>query len=205
MRPDIDRTDEYVRNTTARAFSVVALRSSPSLRPSAAEKKSCRRVTPVFGLFNTLPLWWLCRASSFMKLRACIAHGLTDEERKVRTMAALGLAALAEVSAPYSIEPFSEVLKSLWLSFRLHHGKGLAAFLKAVGFIPLMDPEYASYYTWEVTVILVHEFQTSDEEMKKIVLKVVKQCAATEGVTTQYIKQDILPDFLKTYGSVVWH
>jgi splicing factor 3B subunit 1 len=62
-----------------------------------------------------------------------------------------------------------------------------------------MDPEYASYYTKEVTVILIREFQTSDEEMKKIVLKVVKQCAATEGVTPGYIKQDILPDFFKAF------
>ena len=35
--------------------------------------------------------------------------------------------------------------------------------------------------------------------MKKIVLKVVQQCAATEGVTPQYIKQDILPDFFKAF------
>jgi hypothetical protein len=84
---------------------------------------------------------------------------------------------------------------SLWLGICLHRGKGLAVILKAIGFIiPLMDPEYALYYTKEVTVILIREFQTSDEEMKKIVLKVVKQCAATEGVTPTYIKQDILPD-----------
>src|SRR5882757_11076608 len=30
-------------------------------------------------------------------------------------------------------------------------------------------------------------------------LKVVKQCAATEGVTAAYIKQDILPDFFKSF------
>jgi splicing factor 3B subunit 1 len=56
-----------------------------------------------------------------------------------------------------------------------------------------------SYYTEEVTIILIREFQTSDEEMKKIVLKVVKQCAATEGVTPQYIKHDILPEFFKLF------
>jgi splicing factor 3B subunit 1 len=48
-------------------------------------------------------------------------------------------------------------------------------------------------------VIFIHEFQTSDEEMKKIVLKVVKQCAATKGVTPQYIKHDILPEFFKSF------
>lgn len=35
-----------------------------------------------------------------------------------------------------------------------------------------MDAMYASYYTKEVMVVLVREFQTPDEEMKKIVLKV---------------------------------
>ena len=35
-----------------------------------------------------------------------------------------------------------------------------------------MDAMYASYYTREVMVVLVREFQTPDEEMKKIVLKV---------------------------------
>ena len=48
----------------------------------------------------------------------------------------------------------------------------LAAFLKAIGcIIPLMDAMYASYYTREVMLVLVREFQTPDEEMKKIVLK----------------------------------
>jgi len=45
--------------------------------------------------------------------------------------------------------------------------------LKAIGYlIPLMDAEYANYYTREVMLILIREFQSPDEEMKKIVLKV---------------------------------
>ena len=54
--------------------------------------------------------------------------------------------------------------------------------------IPLMDAEYANYYTREVMLILIREFQSPDEEMKKIVLKVVKQCCSTDGVEAQYIK-----------------
>jgi splicing factor 3B subunit 1 len=73
------------------------------------------------------------------------------------------------------------VLKPLWYGIRQHRGKGLAAFLKAIGYIiPLMDAEYASYYTKEVMVVLIREFSSPDEEMKKIVLKVVKQCVSTE-------------------------
>ena len=53
------------------------------------------------------------------------------------------------------------------------HRAGLAAFLKAIGhIIPLMDAEHANYYTREVMIILIREFSTPDEEMKKIVLKV---------------------------------
>ena len=81
---------------------------------------------------------------------------------------------------------------------RTHRGKGLAAFLKAIGYvIPLMDAEYANYYTREVMLILIREFASPDEEMKKIVLKVVKQCCATDGVDAIYIKEDILPPFFK--------
>jgi len=206
MRPDIDHADEYVRNTTARAFSVVASALGipsllPFLKAVCRSKKSWQARHTGIRIVQQIAIMMGCAVLPHLRnLVDCIAHGLSDEQQKVRTMTALGLAALAEAAAPYGIESFDNVLKPLWLGIRLHRGKGLAAFLKAIGFIiPLMDPEYASYYTKEVTVILIREFQTSDEEMKKIVLKVVKQCAATEGVTAAYIKQDILPDFFKSF------
>jgi len=58
----------------------------------------------------------------------------------VRTITALALAALAEASTPYGIEAFNSVLIPLWGGIQRHRGKGLAAFLKAIGFIiPLMN------------------------------------------------------------------
>mmetsp|Transcript_1725 Transcript_1725/g.2684 ORF Transcript_1725/g.2684 Transcript_1725/m.2684 type:complete len:120 (+) Transcript_1725:1313-1672(+) len=81
-----------------------------------------------------------------------------------------------------------------------HHGKGLAAFLKAIGFvIPLMEEEYASHYTRLVMPILLQEFHSPDEEMKKIVLKVIKQCVATAGVEPDYIRKEILPEFFRNF------
>jgi splicing factor 3B subunit 1 len=62
-----------------------------------------------------------------------------------------------------------------------------------------MDSEHAFYYTREVMVVLKREFQTPDEEMKKIVLKVVKQCVGTEGVEPEYIKTEVLPEFFKCF------
>jgi len=46
-----------------------------------------------------------------------------------------------------------------------------------------MDAEYASYYTKEVMLILIREFQSPDEEMKKIVLKVSNWPSLKENYT----------------------
>lgn len=206
MRPDIDHADEYVRNTTARAFSVVASALGipsllPFLKAVCRSKKSWQARHTGIRIVQQIAIMMGCAVLPHLRnLVDTIAHGLEDDQQKVRTMTALGIAALAEASAPYGIEAFDNVLEPLWKGIRLHRGKGLAAFLKAIGFIiPLMETEHVGYYVKEVTIILIREFQSSDEEMKKIVLKVVKQCAATEGVTPQYIKQDILPDFFKSF------
>lgn len=54
MRPDIDNIDEYVRNTTARAFAVVASSLGiPSLLPFLKGKVFYRTI---FGLRNKLLL-----------------------------------------------------------------------------------------------------------------------------------------------------
>uniref|UniRef100_A0A368UH41 TOG domain-containing protein n=1 Tax=Glycine max TaxID=3847 RepID=A0A368UH41_SOYBN len=193
MRPDIDNIDEYVRNTTARAFSVVASALGipallPFLKAVCQSKKSWQARHTGIKIVQQIAILIGC------------AHGLNDENQKVRTITALSLAALAEAAAPYGIESFDSVLKPLWKGIRQHRGKVLAAFLKAIGFIiPLMEALYASYYTKEVMLILIREFQSPDEEMKKIVLKVVKQCVSTEGVEAEYIRNDILPEFFRNF------
>ena len=63
-----------------------------------------------------------------------IQHGLVDENQKVRTICALALSGLAKAAAPFGIESFEFVLKSLWKGVRSHRGKVLAAFLKTIWF-----------------------------------------------------------------------
>ena len=62
-----------------------------------------------------------------------------------------------------------------------------------------MDAMYANYYTREVMVILIREFASADEEMKKITLKVVKQCVGTDGVEPEYIRTEVMPEFFKNF------
>nr|CAG4640605.1 EOG090X00GC [Eulimnadia texana] len=206
MRPDIDNIDEYVRNTTARAFAVVASALGipsllPFLKAVCKSKKSWQARHTGIKIVQQIAILMGCAILPHLRsLVEIIEQGLTDEQQKVRTITALSIAALAEAATPYGIESFDSVLKPLWKGIRTHRGKGLAAFLKAIGYlIPLMDAEYANYYTREVMVILIREFQSPDEEMKKIVLKVVKQCCATDGVEPQYIKTEILPHFFKHF------
>ncbi|KAJ3213835.1 Splicing factor 3B subunit 1 [Dinochytrium kinnereticum] len=207
MRPDIDHVDEYVRNTTARAFSVVASALGipalmPFLKAVCRSKKSWQARHTGIKIVQQIAILMGCAVLPHLKnLVEAIAHGLEDEEQqKVRTITALAIAALAEAAHPYGIESFDSVLRPLWAGTKKHRGKGLAAILKAIGYIiPLMDAEYANFYTKEVMAILIREFQSPDEEMKKIVLKVIKQCCGTDGVEPAYIRAEILPEFFKNF------
>ncbi|XP_046919406.2 splicing factor 3b subunit 1 isoform X1 [Dermatophagoides farinae] len=206
MRPDIENVDEYVRNTTARAFAVVASALGipsllPFLKAVCRSKKSWQARHTGIKIVQQIAILMGCAILPHLRnLVEIIEHGLVDEQQKVRTITALALAALAEAATPYGIESFDSVLKPLWKGIRTHRGKGLAAFLKAIGYlIPLMDAEYANDYTREVMFILIREFQSPDEEMKKIVLKVVKQCCGTDGVEPKYIKEEVLPHFFRHF------
>jgi len=208
MRPDIDSPDEYVRNITSRAFAVVAsaLGVTTVLPFLAAVCRSTRswqaRHTGMKVVQQTAVLMGCAVLPHLRELVDTVAGGLDDQQQKVRTMCALTLAALAEAAYPYGIESFdtTRVLTPLWRGVERHRGKGLAAFLKAIGYvIPLMEEGYASHYTRMVMPILIREFQSPDEEMKKIVLKVVKQCVATAGVEPQYIREEVLPDFFRHF------
>lgn len=206
MRPDIDNPDEYVRNTTARAFAVVASALGipallPFLKAVCQSRKSWQARHTGIKIVQQIAILMGAAVLPHLKMMVSITeHGLVDEQQKVRTITALCLSALAEAAFPYGIEAFDSVLRPLWKGIRQHRGKGLAAFLKAIGYIiPLMDANYANYYTREVMTILIREFQSPDEEMKKIVLKVVKQCVSTEGVQPAYVRESILPEFFRHF------
>ncbi|KAF2754297.1 putative splicing factor 3B subunit 1 [Pseudovirgaria hyperparasitica] len=206
MRPDIDHADEYVRNTTARAFAVVASALTippllPFLNAVCKSRKSWQARHTGVKIIQQIPILMGCAVLPHLKqLVDCIADNLNDEQAKVRTVTSLAIAALAEASNPYGIESFDAILNPLWMGARKQRGKGLAGFLKAIGYIiPLMDEEYANYYTSVIMEILIREFSSPDEEMKKVVLKVVSQCSSTAGVTAGYLKETVLDDFFKSF------
>ena len=204
MKPDIDHADEYVRNTTAKAFAVVASALGigsllPFLKAVCSSKKSWEAKHTGIKIVQQIGLLSGCGVLPYLKqLVEIVSRGLSDEQLKVRTMTALCLAALAEAASPYGIECFDPVIRPLWIGVVEHRGKALAAFIKAVGYIiPLMEPEHANYYTREVMVVLIREFSTPDEDMKRTVLKVITQCVSTLGVEPAYIREDVIPPFFR--------
>jgi len=206
MRPDIDSPEEYVRNTTSRAVAVVASALGipsllPFLKAVCQSRKSWQaRHTGIKIVQQIALLMGVAILPYLRELVEIVSHGLVDDMQKVRIITALTCAALAEAAHPYGIESFDSVIRPLWKGALDHHGKALAAFLKAVGFIiPLMEESYASHYTRLVMPILLREFHSPDEEMKRIVLKVIQQCVATAGVEPDYIRTEILPEFFKNF------
>eukprot|EP00172_Hildenbrandia_rubra_P002139 Plantae.Rhodophyta-Hildenbrandia_rubra.ctg2816.p1 GENE.Plantae.Rhodophyta-Hildenbrandia_rubra.ctg2816~~Plantae.Rhodophyta-Hildenbrandia_rubra.ctg2816.p1 ORF type:complete len:1235 (+),score=221.06 Plantae.Rhodophyta-Hildenbrandia_rubra.ctg2816:2904-6608(+) len=206
MRPAIDSPDEDERNVTARGLAVVAsalgipallpflravLRSKRSWEARHTGTKVVQQVAILLGI-GVLP--------HLRGLVEVIEPGLTDEHGRVRTISALAVAALAEAAAPYGIESFDSVLRPLWRGTKQHRDKTLTAFLKAIGFIiPLMDPLNAGRYAREVNAILIREFRSPDEERKRIVLRVVKQCVECEGVEAKYVREEIVPEFFRCF------
>ena len=47
--------------------------------------------------------------------------------------------------------------------------------------------------------ILIREFSNQEEEMKKIVLMVVKQCVSSAGLESNYVRNNILNEFFKNF------
>ena len=88
MRPDIDHTDEYVRNTTAKAFSVIASALGiptmlPFLRAVCISKKSWRARHTGIKIVQDIAIQMGCAVLPHLKsLVDIVEHGLKDEEQK---------------------------------------------------------------------------------------------------------------------------
>ncbi|KAG7714754.1 hypothetical protein KL949_004590 [Ogataea haglerorum] len=207
LRPDIDHSDDYVRNTVARTFAVIASSLGiqsllPFLRAVCGSKKSwLARHTGVKIVQQIAILMGSSILPYLNGLVGCVSKAITDENLSVRTLAATAISNLAEASAPYGFDVFEKVLDPLWQGVRRHRGRGLAAFLRAIGYIiPLMDEEYSNYYTREVFRVLTREFSSPEDEMKRTVLRIVKQCCSMELVDGRLFREGkIIDEFFSNF------
>ena len=141
-----------VRTITALALAALA----EAAHPYGIESFDSVLKEPLIIVFKT------CVVNLLIKMPILLIQGLFYDNRVSTSHKSMSIKKLLDY----------QQFQPLWKGIRTHRGKGLAAFLKAIGYIiPLMDAEYANYYTREVMLILIREFASPDEEMKKIVLK----------------------------------
>ncbi|KAH7647210.1 splicing factor [Cryptosporidium bovis] len=202
MRPDIDHPDEYVRNTTARAFAVLASSLGiPSLvmflQAVCQSKKNWQaRHTGIKIVQQIAILMGSSILPHLKNLVHIISHGLNDENQKIRIMTALAISALAEASSPYGIEAFESVLSHIWKGITEYRSKGLSSYLKTMGnLLSIMNKEQAAYYIHQISPILIREFGSQEEEMRKVVLRVTEECVLSDEITLEYIKNTYLVPF----------
>lgn len=202
LRPDIDNKDDIIRNTTARAFAVVAgalgvPQFLPFLKAVCKSKKSwearhtgCKIIQQIAILFGCGVLPFL---QSFVEILKPL---LSDEQMKIKVLACIAVTSLAEAASPFGMESFDVLLEDLWNGLNGHRGRPLASFLRAVGsLIPLMSEEYASEYIKYVMNVILREFESPEDETKRILLKVIKQCLDNKLIKPDFILEKILPNF----------
>lgn len=214
LRPDLDHADEYVRNLTARVFAVVATtlglaKVLPFVKAVIRLKKSWQaRHTGIRIVHHLCVLLGGGNGALVLphlpQLVEVLSPGLLDELVQVRTATANTIALLADSVHPYGIDAFEQILEPAWAGVKHHRGRALAAFLRCIGLlIPLMahDPqyvEYSNYYTRELMGVMVREFSSPDDDMRKSLLRLVASMPLTKSIFPNFRKQVFAP-FLQNF------
>ncbi|KAH3899306.1 related to U2 snRNP component HSH155 [Saccharomycodes ludwigii] len=207
IRYSVDDQDDYIRNVTARILALTAKSLGPgNLLPFInavchSRKKWEARHTGIRSVQQLANLMGSSLLPYLNILIDCIKDGLDDEAIQVRMITVSCITALATASRPYGFGSFEPVLEELWKGAKSHRGKMLTFFLRAMAaLVPLMDKEYASYYSREIMRIVQREIASPDDEMKKTVLLTIQRCVETEGaVTITFLKEELVPSFFKYY------
>lgn len=202
LRPEIDSKDDVVRNTTARAFAVVAgalgvPQFLPFLRAVCKSKKSWEARHTGCKIIHQIAILFGCGVLPFLQSFVEILKPLlSDEQLKIKVLACMAVTSLAEASSPFGIESFDILLEDLWNGLNGHRGRPLANFLRAVGsLIPLMSEEYSSEYIKYVMNVILREFESPEDEMKRILMKVIKQCLDNRLIKPDFVMEKIFPNY----------
>eukprot|EP00834_Sanchytrium_tribonematis_P003159 NODE_114_length_18474_cov_1.567510.p3 type:complete len:729 gc:universal NODE_114_length_18474_cov_1.567510:8416-6230(-) len=205
LKQDTANDDEFMRQCCSKALSVIVSTigvssTMPFIMAICGSKDSNERHTGVRTLFFAAERMGIALLPQLGYFIDALKDRLDDEEIKVRTITFLALSALAEACHPYGIEKFEPILLTLWKNVKQHRGKALVASLKAVGcIIPLMEPEDAGYYTKQILPLLIREFFSHDDDIRRTILLVLQKCCDKDGVEKEYIMRNVLNKFFEAF------
>jgi splicing factor 3B subunit 1 len=189
IRNDVTHEDDGVRRHTAKVIAIVGQALGPEhlahiLRPCAASESHLSRHTAVKAIYESCALLEHALLPVLPDLAGILSDLLTDSSNRVKGDAAHALAALADVVAPHgyaALRPLVGVVRE-FCRHSTGEGKLVTAFLRALGsLIPLMPAADAQRNTRDVMPALVHKFNTPDDEVRRVVLRVVYQCISATG------------------------
>lgn len=218
MRTGITSLDPDERDMTARCFAVVAQSLGiPSVLPFLkavckstsleARLTGAKIIQHIAILMRIGVLPYLNDLVSIIEqnLKNQILTGKEDESKKLKNIqdiTANAISSLAESVSPFGIESFKNVLKPLWDCLFYHKGNHQGPYLKAIGnIIPLLNPEDANYYVKELIPILINQFSNTNNFMKIIVLKVLRECLKFNTIIT---KQTINNSIIDVFFNCFW-
>ena len=208
LRPDIESLDESIRTITAKALAIVASSLGvneffPFLKAINETKKNWTiRETGIKTVQQLAMLIGNGVLPYLYMLIEIIKSGLKreNEHQKVKTHTALAIASLAEASYPYGIDFYNEIIKYLFDGIKVYKGKLLASYFKAIGnIIVLMDDEVATRSAKNILPILKKDFISPDENIRRVVLSVLKQCLLVNGIDYSYVKEEISNEFFSNF------
>ena len=208
LRPDIESLDESIRTITAKSLAIVA--SSLGLNEffnflkaiNETKKNWTIRETGIKTVQQIAMLIGNGVLPYLHNLIEIIKSGLQreNEHKKVKTYTALAISSLAEASYPYGIDFYKEIVKYLFDGIKEYKGKLLAAYFKALGnIIVLMDDEVATRSAKIILPILKKDFISPDENIRRVVLHVLKQCLLVNGIDYTYVKEELCNEFFANF------
>ena len=212
LRPDIESLDESIRTITAKSLAIVASSLGvneffPFLKAINETKKNWTiRETGIKVVQQLAMLIGNGVLPYLSMLIEIIKNGLKreNEHQKVKIHTALAISALAEASYPYGIDFYNEIIKYLFDGIKVYKGKLLASYFKAIGnIIVLMDDEVATRSAKNILPILKKDFISPDENIRRVILNVLKQCLLVNGIDYSYVKEEISGDFFSSFWKLV--
>ena len=200
LKQDTAHEDEFMRQCCSKALSVImstigVVSTMPFIKAICASEIADERHTGVRTLYFAAQRLGIAVLPQLGYFIDALKDRIEDDNLQVRTITFLALSALAEACHPYGIEKFEPIVLNLYKNLKQHRGKTLVACLKAVGtIIALMDMEDASYYTKQITPLLVREFNSHDDEIKRTILFCLRKCCDSQ-VDAEFMQSVLNPYF----------
>eukprot|EP00796_Vickermania_ingenoplastis_P004646 gene4647-3349_t len=207
IQPDFSHSENSVRRHTAKVVALIASAvgledTMKALEGQSFSYNATARQTTARALGEIASIMRHAIVASMAEM-ITVLERLIRDERRVAKEAAVAIAMIAEVCAPYGRDELATVVHHVCEECRKGIGSTAAPFIRAFGaLLPLMAPEEARSRITAMMPVLVNQFHTPEEEFRRTMLQVVKRCVKTETINGDFIGDVLLEPFFSGFWKV---